>query len=173
MRRRLIDPALGAGTAGESGPDQNRAGGRGVILGSMRVRAELAAPGVARRFVASVLRGVIRPADIEVVVLLTSEVVTNAVIHAGTPVDLVVRGVGGGVQIEASDGTQRLPAAVVAPATSESGRGMTMVATLAEDWGVTRTATGKTVWFRCQPAPLLEPPADSVTGHHPWETGYP
>ena len=109
---------------------------------------------MALQFVASVLRGVIEPADVEGVVLLVSEVVSNAVMHVGTSVDLVVRSVYGGVQIEASDGGKQIPRVVVGPITSQSGRGMRMVAALSEDWGVIRTARGKTVWFRRQPSPL-------------------
>jgi anti-sigma regulatory factor (Ser/Thr protein kinase) len=163
MPRRVTDPSpeFGGPGVGKTVPEEHTAAGReGLIIGSVRLRAETATPGLARKFVASVLRGLIAPSDIEVVVLLASEVVTNAVIHAGTSVDLVVRRIRGGVQIEASDGAKQPPVVVVGPVTSESGRGMRMVAALSDDWGVIRTAMGKTVWFRWRPS--LDPPTGSA-----------
>ena len=85
----------------------------------------------------------------EVVVLLTSEVVTNAILHAGTSVDVTVRGVGAGVQIEVTDGVREMPGVVDLPLGTESGRGLRLVAELSEDWGVMPLVGGKTVWFRC------------------------
>jgi anti-sigma regulatory factor (Ser/Thr protein kinase) len=84
------------------------------------------------------------PAGTEVVVLLTSEVVTNAVVHAGTWVDVAVRRTDGGVQVEVTDRRKDMPVVV-----DNSGRGLRFVAALSEDWGVIPTVAGKTVWFRC------------------------
>jgi anti-sigma regulatory factor (Ser/Thr protein kinase) len=119
---------------------------------SVRLNAALSSAAEARRFVAEVLVGILTPADIDFVVLLTSELVTNAVVHTGSPVDLVVRGVlNGGVQIEASDAGHGMPAVQAGALDSEAGRGMDIVAALSEGWGVTPRAHGKTVWFRYLP----------------------
>ena len=126
--------------------------GRGDIMAQTRLPPELASAGVARRFVDWALRGTVKPADIEVAVLLASEVVANAVLHARTSIDLVIRNVNGCVQVEASDAETTEAVEVDGVLSSESGRGLTIVSALSEEWGVIPTSRGKTVWFRCYPA---------------------
>jgi anti-sigma regulatory factor (Ser/Thr protein kinase) len=127
------------------------------IVATTLLPAEKASAGEARRFVQGVLRDIVGADDLEAVVLLTSEVVTNAVMHAGTPVDLVVRTVEGCIQIESSDHGAQTPV-VLDPASDErQGRGMKIVAALAQEWGVTPTMRGKTVWFRYQPGLTRQP----------------
>ncbi|MFE9723452.1 SpoIIE family protein phosphatase [Streptomyces sp. NPDC005794] len=88
---------------------------------------------------------------------VASELVTNAVVHAGTTVELLLR-------LEDSAGTE--PAALVLeitdhhparsvrddraerPDPAEYGRGLQLVATLAESWGITYRTGLKTVWAR-------------------------
>src|ERR1700679_1322850 len=74
---------------------------RPEILATTQLPPEPASAGRARRFVRDVLRQEGPTVDVEVVALLTSEVVTNAVLHAGTDVDLVVRSEGGCIRVEA------------------------------------------------------------------------
>jgi anti-sigma regulatory factor (Ser/Thr protein kinase) len=121
----------------------------GVVTANIELPAEPGSPGEARRLVANVLRGIKSPADIDVVVLLTSEVVTNAVVHAGTSVGLVVRDVHEGIQIEVSDGDKHMPEVDRHDVESVSGHGMSLVALLSQSWGAIPTGEGKTVWFRC------------------------
>lgn len=118
------------------------------IVATTILPVDPASPAQARRFVADVLHEVVRPVDMAVVTLLTSEVVTNAVVHAGTPVDLVVRSGRGRVQIEATDAGEQTPVMPDRAVGSERGRGMLIVAALAEAWGVVPAERGKTVWFR-------------------------
>ena len=119
---------------------------------SVHLLAAPSSPGEARRFVADAVAGILSPLDVDFMVLMTSEVVTNAVMHTGTPVDLVVRGVGrGGVQVEASDSGEEMPLLGPESLGSERGRGMTIVAALSDSWGVTQRPKGKTVWFRYRP----------------------
>ncbi len=125
-------------------------------MGSIRLPAESASAGVARRFVVDAVRGTVGPVDIEFVALLTSELVTNAIVHAGTPIGLVVRGIHGCVQIEVSDGSDQMPVVVDQAVASESGHGMSILVLLSKDWGVIPTAEGKTVWFSL-PAGVLAP----------------
>jgi anti-sigma regulatory factor (Ser/Thr protein kinase) len=121
------------------------------IVATTLLPAERVSAGEARRFVQGVLRDIVSPADLEAVVLLTSEVVTNAVMHAGTAIDLVVRTVQGCIQIESSDQGDQTPV-VLNPASDDGrGRGMKIIDALSQEWGVTPTARGKTVWFRYQP----------------------
>jgi anti-sigma regulatory factor (Ser/Thr protein kinase) len=86
----------------------------------------------------------------DVVVLLTSELVTNAVVHAGTPIVVLVRDLHGCVQIEVCDAGKQLPVVVDGVLAFDSGRGLRIVAALSEAWDATLTEGGKTVWFRCQ-----------------------
>ena len=79
--------------------------------------------------------------------LLTSEVVTNAVLHARTPVALVVQRLGEGVSIEVTDGSRRQPRARRATADATTGRGMALLEQLASTWEVKVHRDGKTVQF--------------------------
>jgi len=101
----------------------------------------------ARRDVASTLEqwGLAGLAD--TAVLLVSEVVTNAVLHARTEVLLTMARVGSGVRIEVSDGSTLPPALRWHSATSTTGRGLRMLDLLADSWSAESTSTGKTVWF--------------------------
>ncbi|WAZ21654.1 SpoIIE family protein phosphatase [Streptomyces cinnabarinus] len=87
-------------------------------------------------------------------VLVVSELVTNAVVHAGTDVELVCRAEDGtgAIVVEVSDRhPARAPrdgAAEPAHGTPEYGRGLSLVARLAESWGVTYRTGVKTVWAR-------------------------
>jgi anti-sigma regulatory factor (Ser/Thr protein kinase) len=85
-------------------------------------------------------------------VLLTSELVTNAVLHAGTPLRLTCRLVDGAVEIAVVDYSPAHlvddPQASTAPADRTSGRGLGLPAKLASSWGISYSATSKTVWFR-------------------------
>ena len=90
-------------------------------------------------------------------VLVASELVTNAVVHAGTDVELDCRleETSGALVVEVCDQhPSRAPRgsdAEVAYETPEYGRGLRLVATLAESWGVTYRTGAKTVWARLCP----------------------
>jgi serine phosphatase RsbU (regulator of sigma subunit)/anti-sigma regulatory factor (Ser/Thr protein kinase) len=103
----------------------------------------------ARRFVLAALEalGVRAPAIEEVAELLTSEVVTNAVLHAGSGVRVLVEGMPGGVRISVTDTDPQMPALRPPADQAESGRGLHLVDTLADRWGVAPAPTGKAVWF--------------------------
>ena len=110
----------------------------------------LAAPALARRYLAS--RAAAWPAELlELVVLLTSELVTNAVVHGLGPVQLRLIDDGPRLRVEVSDGeTTSLPLESRRPAPVEaSGRGLLIVDRLADRWGCRqrRTPPGKVVWF--------------------------
>ena len=123
---------------------------RDDIVGSVRLPPEAASAGVARRFVEQAIGEIVRPASLDVVVLLTSELVTNAIVHAGTPVEVLVRDLQGWIQVEVFDSGQQVPVVVDGVLMSKSGRGLPIVAALSEAWGVHPGRDGKAVWFRCQ-----------------------
>ncbi|MET9502075.1 SpoIIE family protein phosphatase [Streptomyces sp. NPDC006622] len=79
--------------------------------------------------------------------LMVSEVVTNAVRHShGRPVALrLVRG--DALLCEVDDDDHELPTLLSAGPGDEFGRGLSVVSALAREWGTSRNAVGKSVWF--------------------------
>lgn len=90
---------------------------------------------------------------VETARLLVSEIVTNAVLHACTPMVLRVTLGLDQVRVELSDGQPLgLDPKHYGPH-AETGRGLQLLAALAEEWGVEPTVEGKTVWFTLRLAP--------------------
>ena len=83
-------------------------------------------------------------------VLLVSELVTNAVVHAGTQIELRVEIGPGSVLVEVIDYRPRaLPALLSKPdGDREAGRGILLLDAVAKEWGTRHFAGGKAVWFR-------------------------
>ena len=79
--------------------------------------------------------------------LLVSELVTNAVLHARTDVDLVVRLVPRGIRIEVEDQSAAAPVVRRYEDEAMTGRGLALVDQLASRWGVEPGDGGKAVWF--------------------------
>ena len=84
---------------------------------------------------------------IEVAVLLVSELVTNAVVHARGPICLTVHTDAHWVRIEVEDPGHRRPVLRAATLDAVDGRGLLVVDKLATDWGTEQRATHKVVWF--------------------------
>jgi anti-sigma regulatory factor (Ser/Thr protein kinase) len=78
--------------------------------------------------------------------LIASELVTNAIRHAGTPALLRLAISQQLLVCEVSDGNDTVPELTSAGPDDEAGRGLLLVSEIAHRWGVRRTATGKTVW---------------------------
>ena len=107
-----------------------------------------ASVGVARRFVRDLLAGTDEDV-LDTLLLLASELVTNAILHAHTPVELGVCVDGGRVLVCVAD---RMPNSEPLTPRDHSrdrpgGRGLALVADLSDDWGTTSFTGGKTVWF--------------------------
>ncbi len=80
--------------------------------------------------------------------LCLSEVVTNAVLHAGPPIQ--VKGAvveSKKIRVEVSDGSKASPVKRHPADFSPTGRGLHLLDSLTSDWGVDITSGGKTVWF--------------------------
>ena len=112
------------------------------------LRAEANSAAVARRFVADVLsqRGFSR-SGIEDAVLLTSEAVTNAVVHAGTTIGLVVDADSRKARVEVHDLLSTPPVRRALRPEEPNGFGLHVIAAVAGSWGVRRLDSGKCVWF--------------------------
>lgn len=80
--------------------------------------------------------------------LLVTELTTNAVLYAHSPIRLTVGAVDDRVRVEVrDDDPEPLDSPSCPPPEAENGRGLWMVSALAASWGVNRNARGKTVWF--------------------------
>ncbi|WP_345055961.1 SpoIIE family protein phosphatase [Streptomyces rameus] len=127
---------------------------------SRRLPAEPRSVTTARRFVRSALNGV-APDLVDTAELLTSELVTNAVVHARTEVEVRVWSHEGRVHLRVSDGR---PDRGVVPRERRSyastGRGLGLVEELASSHGAHVGEGRKTVWFELWPD-LPAPPTSA------------
>jgi anti-sigma regulatory factor (Ser/Thr protein kinase) len=124
-----------------------------VIEARTLLPGDVTTPAAARRFVRSALESVeADPRVIETAELLTTELVTNAVVHVGSKSQLFLRVARGVVRVEVTDPDDRLPSMAAPNADDVGGRGLVIVNGLASAWGVERTDSGKTVWFELSPA---------------------
>jgi anti-sigma regulatory factor (Ser/Thr protein kinase) len=101
----------------------------------------------ARRFVRGLLAQWSLERLTDTAVLLTSEVVTNAVLHARTDVEVTVTRMGDAVQVQVHDGSSVSPVQRRHSAESTTGRGVRLLDQLAEGWTVTQEHGGKTICF--------------------------
>ncbi len=107
-----------------------------------------AAAAEARRRVRAAIRSWPVPVEQDVALLLTSELVTNAVRHEpGQAVMLVISCSSGRLRVDVHDTSRSLPAVADVPADAETGRGLLLVETLSDEWGFYRTPAGKAVYF--------------------------
>ena len=85
--------------------------------------------------------------------LLTSELVTNAVLHAATPVTVTLRRDAEAIRVEVADQSPQLPTLKSYGEDAATGRGLHLVSALADSWGSRRREDGKVVWFELGDAP--------------------
>jgi anti-sigma regulatory factor (Ser/Thr protein kinase) len=86
-----------------------------------------------------------RPAG-EQLVLIGSELVTNAVLHARTELTLTIELRGDRVRISVKDRSQAPATLRHYRADALTGRGLGVVAALSDRWGISAAADGKVVW---------------------------
>ena len=102
----------------------------------------------ARRFVTDMMRDSDTVADIDTAGLLVTEIVTNAVLHALTPMILTVEVSADVVRIEVRDGSEVPPRLRAFSPVASTGRGLRLLESLAARWGVRpEPSGGKVVWF--------------------------
>jgi anti-sigma regulatory factor (Ser/Thr protein kinase) len=128
----LHQPTRPSGPAGPSAPQKPL---RPTVLQKRRVTlaAEPAAAG---------------SVDASIAVLLTSELVTNAIRHEqGDTITLVITCAYGQLHVDVHDTSCTLPVPMDGSPDAETGRGLVLVASLSSSWGYYRTPTGKAVYF--------------------------
>jgi PAS domain S-box-containing protein len=126
----------------------------------------------ARRFVDDVLSGAGVDDDRrDTAVLLTSELVTNGIVHAVTELQVTVEATPYWVRVEVVDGNPNLPQRRDYDDEAMTGRGLEMLELLADELGVQPLADeGKRVWFRLgavtpdhEPEIVAAPPTSAAT----------
>ena len=132
--------------------------GRAAELQACRVRLARgpAAAAEARGQVRAAIAAWKAPVDTDAAVLLTSELVTNAVKHAeGETVMLGIRCGRDRLRVDVHDMSPSPPVLTGASADDEEGRGLRLVSDLSTEWGSYRTPVGKVVYFTLafQPEP--------------------
>ncbi|WP_443060493.1 ATP-binding protein [Streptomyces sp. NBC_00459] len=102
----------------------------------------------ARRALRELLRHWGRPGSSEIAELLTSELVTNALVHTDRDAVLTATVSPHGLRVEVRDFVGRRPR-MRAPSADDGthGRGLVLVESLADAWGVRAHGVGKAVWF--------------------------
>jgi anti-sigma regulatory factor (Ser/Thr protein kinase) len=99
------------------------------------------------------------PIDPHVAVLLTSELVTNAIRHEADDNDailLIITWADDQMRVEVHDTSRFEPLLLDAPLDAETGRGLMLVASLSTEWGFRKTTAGKAVYFTLAPQDDLD-----------------
>ena len=86
------------------------------------------------------------PEALETVALLVTELVTNAILHARTPLQPRDRDAPRSVRVCVEDSSPQTPEVHHYGTDAVTGRGLALVEQLASSWGVDTTPTGKVVW---------------------------
>ncbi|PAZ13786.1 hypothetical protein CLM62_22625 [Streptomyces sp. SA15] len=145
--------AIGAFSVETVGDDADNAESAGEEAPAPRLkrrlgRADLGAVPEARKALRELLRHWGRPGRSEIAELLTSELVTNALIHTDHDAVLTASVGPRGLRVEVRDFVARRPTPRVPNADDGThGRGLILVQSLADAWGVRAHGVGKAVWF--------------------------
>lgn len=137
-----------------------------VLQVQLEVGADPAEVGRARRWARSRLAGSGMDDDdslAETLVLLISELVTNAVVHTGCPAVLRMlfgsAESAGTVRVEVADTSCRPPRPRHAEGEDTGGRGLELVDGLADRWGWQPEGAGKRIWCEIDRGVPVQPPA--------------
>ncbi|MGA5868403.1 ATP-binding protein [Streptomyces cinereoruber] len=132
-----------------------------VLQVQLEVGPDPAEVGRARRWARSRLAGSGIGEDeplAETLVLLISELVTNAVVHTGCPAVLrMLFAAEGGVRVEVADASDRPPKPRHAEGDDTNGRGLELVDGLADRWGWQPEGLGKSIWCEVDRAAPVAP----------------
>ncbi|MDQ4072562.1 MAG: ATP-binding protein [Actinomycetota bacterium] len=117
------------------------------IESHLSLPAEATSASRARTFVRDLLASWHAEEFEEPATLLTSELVTNAVLHARSAVEVTVRLADGRLWVGVSDAAAGPPVRKRYGPEAATGRGLLLVERIARAWGSESSATGKVVWF--------------------------
>lgn len=100
----------------------------------------------ARRMITELLPA-LEPGIAESIMLMVSELATNAVQYGGTDFTVSIERLPRRIRVAVTDVGPGEPHMRAPAATEPTGRGLRIVARLSDSWGVQYAASGKTVWF--------------------------
>jgi serine phosphatase RsbU (regulator of sigma subunit)/anti-sigma regulatory factor (Ser/Thr protein kinase) len=112
-----------------------------------RLPLDPASPSAARRFVTDVLDQWDHGALAAPVSLMTSELVTNSVLHTTGELELGLYLDLDRLRVEVVDRSERLPTLQTPDEDATGGRGLLIIEALSQAWGVESRGGGKAVWF--------------------------
>jgi anti-sigma regulatory factor (Ser/Thr protein kinase) len=118
-------------------------------LRSITLEPTVEAPYIARRFATETAEGALGGEDLDALRLLVSELVANAVLHAGTWLHVAVEARTPVTRVEVTDSAgMDVPTGFDEP----DDIGARLLDGLADRWGVDPRSHGKAVWFELRPA---------------------
>lgn len=120
----------------------------GSVRQAVSLPAHPSSAGAARTLTDALLMAHQRDELVESARLLVSELVTNSVVHAGTPLDVELALSPDGLWVQVRDGSPHLPSPRHYAPDARTGRGLGLLRDLATSWGAEATGGGKAVWFR-------------------------
>jgi GAF domain-containing protein/anti-sigma regulatory factor (Ser/Thr protein kinase) len=143
-----------------------------------RLAPDSTSPSLARRLVEGVMNEAGLQHLVDEALLLVTELVTNAVVHAGTEVGVDIDVDERGVRVEVFDAGPGHFLKDAPSETREGGRGVFLLDAIAQEWGTRHRLGGKAIWFRLGGEPRTgpdRPPRTSATARRDlgWLTGLP
>lgn len=111
-----------------------------------RMEPRVHAPRVARALAAEACAGWNLPGCVVPTEILASELVTNAVRHAATPIDLQITYLGDRLRVSVHDRDERMARLQTPAEFDDHGRGLLIVDSIASRWGTEPVSGGKVVW---------------------------
>lgn len=128
--------------------------------------------GEARRLLRAALAEIggqdaLEPDQLEAAQIAISEIVTNALVHAGTTMRLRVMLTSGRLRVELSDGSPHLPRRRDHTENAVTGRGLHVISEIVDRWGSYAIGDGKVVWFEIRDADDEHPETTLPDRHDP------
>lgn len=147
---RIRSPSLQTTRAGGGMPDTGQDPQQldPLQLDPLRLPPQLDAAARSRTFVRAALLAWGLEDLLDPVLLLTSEIVSNALLHAGTDMAVRVQRDGSGVRVDVADGSGVPPVRRRTSMSATTGRGVQLLDSLADEWGWVPSLHGKSVWFQ-------------------------
>jgi anti-sigma regulatory factor (Ser/Thr protein kinase) len=122
--------------------------GQGCVVDRLDLPVTAAAARTGREFVAAFCtRHHLASKTTEDAVLITSELLSNAYLHARSPAVLTVQLLGRALHIGVADQSDTVPVPRHPGPCAAGGRGLLLLDALAQRWGVLPRTPGKTIWF--------------------------
>lgn len=115
---------------------------------TLHLENTLLAPRQAREFSSEVLHEWGLDDQVDLVMLLVSELVTNSVRYTSGDITLRLRKDESGLYVEVLDGDDHLPRIERPEELGERGRGLLLINALSQEWGAQTHDHGKSVWLR-------------------------